>query len=415
MSGSRPDDGGVSAAVSRHRTLVLIRWCGLAFGIAQVLAYDMQEYPPGIREAALAVLGALAVTNIVFTVAIRRLRTADDVRRLAIASLVMDGLIVSAFPWLYAFDPLSAMFALLFFIPIEGAVHFQLRGALWSWVGIAILYVGRENFGVQFGNPFEWTSLTYRLGLLFLVALTVGLITRQLALESERSRRALAELRRIELWRTRLLGMLGHDLRGPLAAIQSMAATVAAAPQALSPDEVRDLSRRIAGQSNRLLALSADLLELARREQDTLVLERRDVRLADVVATAIESVGHDEETVVAVARELTVAADPDRLGQVVANLVLNAHRHGTGPVEVEGWRHDREVVLSVRDHGPGVPAAQRDQLFDPFTGGGSDGSVGLGLWIVRSVVDAHGGTVAYDDAQPGARFTVSLPDVVTVG
>ncbi|MTV25785.1 hypothetical protein FTX61_10240 [Nitriliruptoraceae bacterium ZYF776] len=403
----------VTTAVSRQRLLVRVRWLALAFGVAQVLAYDMQTYPDGVREAALATLVAFAVANVALAVATRRVGDVAGARQLALASLVVDGVVVLVFVYLYSFDPLSAMFALLFLVPIEGAVHFGLPGAVWSWVAVAVGYTGREVFAVRFDNPFELTSLTYRVGLVGIVALTVGLLTRQLARESERSRRALAELRRIELWRTRLLGMLGHDLRSPLAAVQGLAATVAASAETLPPAEIRDLARRIVGQSNRLLALSADLLELARQEEDTLVLQRRDVRLAELAEHASDTVGYAETTTIDLPPDLVARVDPDRFAQVVGNLVANAHRHGRTPVEVGGHRSDGEVVLRVRDHGDGISASQRERLFDPFAHGAAEGSVGLGLWIVRAVVDAHGGTVTYEDAAPGARFTVRLPDVTS--
>lgn len=105
-----------------------------------------------------------------------------------------------------------------------------------------------------------------------------------------------------------------------------------------------------------------------------------------------------------------MVADPDRLEQVVANLLTNALRHGAPPVEVTAWCAGDEVCLAVRDHGEGLPDSLRDHVFEPFVTTDDGGAAtGLGSWVVQTLVDLHGGAVRYEDAEPGARFVVALP------
>lgn len=404
-----PRSPGFADSISRQRLLVWVRWFAVVFGLVQVLAYDFAEYPPGIRNAALLTVGILAAGNVGLAVGLHRIDTRAAAVRIALVSLVLDGLVASAFAFLYSFDPVSALFALLFLVPIEGAVHFQLRGALLSWAAVSVLYTGREIFAVRYDNPFELTSLTFRVGLIGLVALAVGLITQQLAREHEISRSALAELRRVELWRARLVAMLGHDVRTPLAAVNGLATTLAAHAQTLSPEEVRDFSQRIVRQSDRLTALSDDLLDLARQEEDHLTLRYATVALADLVAAAAETAGHSGDTRIDIPPSLTVDVDPGRFEQVLTNLVINAHRHGRPPVEIAAALHSDRAVLTVRDHGDGVPIEIEPHLFDPFVRGHGDRAIGLGLWIVRLLVSAHGGEVEYAKADPGSCFTIALP------
>jgi signal transduction histidine kinase len=111
---------------------------------------------------------------------------------------------------------------------------------------------------------------------------------------------------------------------------------------------------------------------------------------------------------------MEVTGEPDALGRVVANLLDNAVRHAKSQVRVTVTAHGTHRLISVIDDGPGIPAADRERVFDRFTrlddarardAGGS----GLGLAIVRELVRRHGGTVGLADAGPGLRVDVRLP------
>jgi signal transduction histidine kinase len=125
-----------------------------------------------------------------------------------------------------------------------------------------------------------------------------------------------------------------------------------------------------------------------------------------VAATVADS---EEDVEVRLEGDLTLVADPARLERILWNLLSNAEKYGRPPYVVTGERRGGVVEVSVRDHGSGLGADQRARLFSDFAGSEDAASVGLGLAIVWQLVTAHGGTVAYSDAEPGARFTLALP------
>ena len=403
-------DATASLLRRRLRTLGRVRWAVLAFGLAHVLTYAALPYPRGVRATAVAIIVAVAVVNLVLMVALDRLRP-STVRAVASTSVVVDLLALGGIVLLYAFDPASAIFTMLVLAPIEAALLFGLPAALWAWGGTAVLYLVREWYGIRYGNPWELQSVSFRLGLLLTVALVVGLLARDLQTQRQAAADALADARRADAWRSRLVTMLAHDLRSPLAGVRTGLGTLREHGAQLSEDTAGRVIDGGIRQVDRMLAMTRDLLDLARAEQGRLELDRRTVALATVVGRALAMVGLlDDEVQVEVPDDLVLVADPDRLEQVVANLVTNAVRHGHPPVEVAGQRDGDAIRLTVRDHGAGVSPGLRDRVFEPFatTDDGSD-SVGLGTWVVAHLVRLHGGEVTYEDADPGARFVVTLP------
>jgi signal transduction histidine kinase len=134
------------------------------------------------------------------------------------------------------------------------------------------------------------------------------------------------------------------------------------------------------------------------------------VSFTELVASVVESEAPDAEVVPPVADE-PFPADRTEIRKAVANLVRNARAAaGEGPVIVTWRREGREMVMEIRDGGPGVRKEDRDRIFDHFFTG-RPGGTGLGLAIVRSVVHRHGGRIVVDDApEGGARFTLRIPD-----
>lgn len=401
----------LALAVARVRTIVMVRWFGALFGLFQVLTYRQAPYPRGHFVAALVVVGAIALSNVGFEVAGRRVEGAAQVRRLALVMLVTDVLTLSALIWVYAFDDLSALFAILFLLPIEGAVLFGLPGAMWTWGAVAVLYLGREWFGTRYANPFEFESVTFRTGLIGIVALIVGMLVRDLVEQRQATAAALEEAKQIEASRSRLISMLAHDVRAPIAATRSALDTLRSAGDRLGSAQREQVLLAGARQADRALLLTRDLLDLARVEAGTLAVDQVDVDLSQVVESVRSVLGHHAELQTAV-DGVVVRADPMRLEQVLFNLVDNAVKHGAEPIEVSA-RLDGDVAeLSVRDHGRGIPDGV--ELFTAFSRAG-EGSVGLGMWIVRQLVEAMGGTVEHRPADPGACFTLRLPAAAATG
>lgn len=236
------------------------------------------------------------------------------------------------------------------------------------------------------------------------------------------------ELAAVDEHRRELIANVSHELRTPLAALRAQLENMA---DGVVTADAHSLESAL-NQTERLSRLVASLLDLSRLEAGAVGLHRSDVGvqafLDDLVATAemaARAVGrHVSWEISTVPADLRVSADPDRLQQVISNLLDNAARHSPsgGTVRVRA-RYDAmsdEVVLDVADEGRGIDPADRERVFERFhlgsapTGQGtrdaaSTGGTGLGLAIARWAVTLHGGTIAAVDSGLGATLRVRLP------
>jgi signal transduction histidine kinase len=404
-----------------ERSMILVRWAGAVFALIQVLAYRELPYPPGVRETALGLAAFLAAANGLVWYASRRTETLHSVRLLALGALALDLMVASAFVWLYAFDPSSALWAILFIIPLEGAIRFGLAGALASWAAITLLYLGRELWRVEAfpssvtmpgGYPFEAESVSFRMGIGLLIALVAGMMARNLTRQRRQLTEAMAELRRTDALRSRMVATLAHDVRNPLTTIRGTLKTVARHGDRLDRRTLDELISTADKQAGRLERLSSDLLDLARTELGRLTLDVQDVRLREAVEGALAFVDDDRRFEVTVDGGIVVRADPERLEQIVVNLAVNAFTYGEPPFVVRSDpAPDGAVDLVVVDQGPGVAQEDVELLFEPFRTETDKGSVGLGLAIVKALAEAQGGSVTYETNEPrGACFRVRLRD-----
>lgn len=215
------------------------------------------------------------------------------------------------------------------------------------------------------------------------------------------------EIEMRDRWRGALMATLAHDVRSPLS-------TVIGTLEILDDDPKLDgryqpLLAAATRQSRRVLRLASGLLEVERVEHGSLVLDRTDVCLAEIAAN-VAALTQPDAVQLEIAPDLVVPGDAERLEQVLFNLASNALRHGRPPVLISARADPAAVEVSVEDHGDGVPDDDVPYLFDRFsTADRSPQSVGLGLWIVRTLVEAHGGVVRYDAPRGGARFVITLP------
>lgn len=392
--------------------MILVRGVGAVFAAYQVLVYDTQPYPsPAYRNVGLALAGLLAAGNLGIWLVERRVRTLGQARAMALAGLALDIAVASGFVWLYAFDQLSALWVVLFILPLEGAILFQLPGALAAWAVTTIIYVAREVWGSgRFDYVLQWSSVTYRMGIGLLITLVAGLMARDLTTQRSQLRAALAQIRRVDRLRSRLVSTLAHDVRNPLTAIRGSLKTVLSQGERIDAQTRSELLQGADHQAGRLERLAADLLDLARLERGRLELALQEVKLREAVETALAFADDQDRYDVRIDPDITVRADPGRLEQIVVNLAANALRYGEPPFLAEAGLSNGEVRLSLRDHGPGVPPEEAELLFEPFRSEKSRESVGLGLAIVKALSEAHGGTVTYEPNTPkGACFAVRLP------
>lgn len=204
-----------------------------------------------------------------------------------------------------------------------------------------------------------------------------------------------------------------HELRTPLT---SVLANLELLEEVLDGEQ-REAAASALRSSRRMRRLVADLLLLARADAGR-IAPHEDIDLSRVVTEAageLEPVAGDHQITVSAPPGATVSGARDELHRLAVNLMENALRHtdpGTA-VEATVERLNGQVVLSVKDDGPGIPAENREKIFERFFRGDGDrsGSTGLGLAIVRAVAESHAGTVSLEDPLDGrgARFVVRLP------
>jgi two-component system sensor histidine kinase KdpD len=222
---------------------------------------------------------------------------------------------------------------------------------------------------------------------------------------SERAGQA-RELATADRQRTALLAAVGHDLRTPLAGIKASVSTLRQTDVDWSDAERSELLAAIEESADRLDAIVENLLDASRLEAGALSVQPVPVALDEVIAAALLAVPGARETVsVDVPEDLPlVQADPGLLERVVANLLENAVRHGGGaPVQVTATAGDLDARIKIVDHGPGVPEAERERLFQAFqrADGGSPQGAGLGLTVARGFTEAMDGALIADGSDGG--------------
>ena len=240
----------------------------------------------------------------------------------------------------------------------------------------------------------------------------------------------LTPLEELEVLRAEFLGMVSHELQGPLTSIKGSAATVLGASSALRPAEALQFFRIIDEQADHMRELIADLLDAAHIEAGRLSVAPERTRLPAVVEqarTLYLSGGGRNPVLIDLPPDLPrVLADRQRIVQVLGNLLSNAARHSpqSSPVRVVAAREGVHVAVSVVDEGPGIPAERLPHLFRKFARSDRRDrargvGAGLGLAICKGIVEAHGGRIWAESAGtgPGARFTFTIPvaeEAVTV-
>jgi signal transduction histidine kinase len=228
------------------------------------------------------------------------------------------------------------------------------------------------------------------------------------------------ELRRLSALRADFVSLVSHELRSPMAAVIGAARTLQDRWRTLSPEHREAFLALIADETNRLAALIGDVLDTSQIEAGTFSFTFTDVDLGRLVedAVATAAVGQDAVRLrAAVSGPLPrIRGDRERLRQVLSNLIDNAVKYSPDGEEVEiaARREDGAVEIAVRDNGPGIPADQQRIIFEKFgraeMGGSSKPGTGLGLFIARSIAEAHGGTLEVQSRpDAGAKFVLTLP------
>ena len=226
-----------------------------------------------------------------------------------------------------------------------------------------------------------------------------------------------SELAETDRVRRDLVANVSHELRTPLTALQATLENLVDGVATADPQTLQTMLSQV----ERLGRLVTQLLDLSRLESGTVPLDRHSFAVEPVLAHAVrEQELNDPGILIEMSvddHDLAADGDPERIHQVVANLLENAVRHSPrgGSVQVRACHTADTVTIEVLDDGPGIAAADAERVFERFyradtARASSDGGAGLGLAIARWIVDLHGGDIHPEPREPhGCRMVVTLP------
>ncbi|MGW9023778.1 ATP-binding protein [Streptomyces sp. NPDC055722] len=234
--------------------------------------------------------------------------------------------------------------------------------------------------------------------------------------------------RRTERSHAELIATVAHELRSPLTSVKGFTATLLAKWDRFTDDQKRLMLETVDADADRVTRLIAELLDISRIDSGRLELRRQPVDMGAAVGRHIQAyvaAGQPADRFLLRMEHPLPAlwADPDKIDQVLSNLIENAVRHGEGTVTIDitpsvsrreagdgGNDENTATSVTVSDEGPGIPEESMNRVFTRFWRGSKRGGTGLGLYIVKGIVEAHGGTITVGRARGGgAEFRFSLP------
>lgn len=224
---------------------------------------------------------------------------------------------------------------------------------------------------------------------------------------------------REELSRAELISTVAHELRSPLTSVKGFTATLLAKWDRFNDDQKRLMLETVNADADRVTRLITELLDIARIDSGRLTVRRQVVDIGRVAKRHVESLvasgAAPEKFTVQVGPGLPeMWVDADKLDQIMANLLENAVHHGSGHVTIDivtaPSSDETGASVTITDEGQGIPDELQDRVFTRFWRSGRRGGTGLGLYIVRGLVEAHGGRVEVGQAPGGgALFQFLLP------
>ncbi|MDQ8703124.1 ATP-binding protein [Streptomyces sp. LHD-70] len=222
--------------------------------------------------------------------------------------------------------------------------------------------------------------------------------------------------RRTERSHAELIATVAHELRSPLTSVKGFTATLLAKWERFTDDQKKLMLETVDADANRVTRLIAELLDISRIDSGRLEVRRQPVDIAAAVGRHVQAHvaagSAADRFLVRVRRPLPdLWADPDKIDQVLSNLLENAVRHGEGTVTIDVEPIDPVgTTVTVSDEGPGIPEESMNRVFTRFWRGSKRGGTGLGLYIVKGIVEAHGGTITVGRGPAGgAEFRFTLP------
>jgi signal transduction histidine kinase len=282
----------------------------------------------------------------------------------------------------------------------DGPLARAIRGE--RFVGDEVLLVRRDGSVCRFA--FNGSAVRDEAGTVTLAVLTFRDVT---------------ELRQLERTKEEYVAIISHDLRAPLTVILGRAQLLCRLPARPGLEPVIENASAILATARRMNAMIQDLLETSRLEAGRAVMHIQPLDLIALIHTTVQALVSPQDQsrihIVSIGILPTVVGDRERIERVIMNLVSNALKFSPpdSPVEIRVSSRDREVVVSVTDHGVGVPPEDVPHLFEKYfrTAAGKErGGLGLGLYLSRLIVEAHGERIwATSEVGKGSTFSFSLP------
>jgi signal transduction histidine kinase len=422
-----PAGSGSSLSVLRTKQMIaLLRICALAVVMVVSLSSASIREDAGSEAPAILILGLVYALACLFLS--RRGEASSPWSRTT--TVAIDVALIAA--WIQATGGGRSEFWTLYLIVI---VAVALRFGIIETVGVAV-GLGILQTTMLVRSDILWTSRLYRPTLLLVAGFAVGMLSlqrtdqRQKRFEMEaiaeswarqlgRERAEVERLRKVDLARTEFIGVAAHELRTPLAAILGVLSTLRQHGAVLDDGVRVELIDAAEAQAERLTRLVEDLLTVSRIQDGVLRLSMAPVDPRDLIADAAGASSTAERLQLEIDTPERVVCDADATVRVLTNLLDNARKYSPdgAPIVVAVSNDGRRVWFAIRDAGRGVAEADRGVIFERFrrADDSSAPGAGLGLYISRGLVRAHGGELEVGDAvEGGARFTFWLP-VLTPG
>ena len=384
---------------------------------------------PNIGLAHVVLFGTLLLAQSAFVAYLLRSGTfRRHPYRTARVIFAIDLLTISYAIVLFAYDPNWTTYIVGLLLVIAGGFRFASAGAIAASIVMSGTYVFAAIYRERaFGYATEPQRVAFTVIIYLLAGFLVAALLRELdSLRAQREafehQRAETEaLRELDAMKSDFLAAMSHDFRSPLTVVRGALEILRSERPGTLNATQRELASRAARNVHRLEEFSEDLLEMARIEHGAVLLERAEIDACALVREVVDDYRpvaeerHQDLRLECGTDAVTISADTGRLRRAIGNLVSNAIKFAPvgSPIVLRAGRDGAGFRLSVTDNGPGVDGDERDRIFEKFSRGRrteATAGAGLGLSIARSLVELHGGSVRYEDANGGgATFVLNVP------